>query len=618
MPISHPDVFYPQATIAECLDCGERTPFHPTLSACPACGGQWLEARYDFENIAKVLPDLVKRRTFNLWRYQELLPVGGFYSSGGSLSALSMGEGGTPLIHAVNLGTMLGCPRLYIKDERQNPTSSFKDRQASVSVAALKEAGISEMVLSSTGNVAIAFSAYAARAGIKLWAFVTSLVPAEKMRETALYGTEVIKVTASYDQTKKVAAEFAQQRGLFQERGARSIPSVEGMKTIAYEIAEQLGTLVDTNAMIPNASEGLDQSADRQRPADPAYPWKAPDWYFQAVSGGLGPLGVQKGFNELLQMGLIECEPKIAAIQTEGCAPMVHAWRAGKEEAEPILSPRTHIATLSTGDPGRTYTLLYQRMKADKNHPQAARRNRSAGENASGGVFECVSDEEAFRMMHILAKLEGISVEPASAVAFAGLVKLLREGVVNPEDVIVVNCTGHTMPVEHMILGEGWGRDVALPSPIEEQALVGSAMSLASEQEGLLSALSQVTDDRFSHVLIVDDTEEPRRLLRRILQSQGSFTFSEARDGWQAIELAHSEPPDLILLDLMMPGMDGFSVLDALKSEPKTASIPVIVITAKELTPDEKQRLGGRIHSLMQKGEFLSDDLLKEVQSLLE
>ena len=131
-----------------------------------------------------------------------------------------MGEGGTPLIHAVNLGMMLGLPRLYIKDERQGPTGSFKDRQAALSIAALKEAGITEAVLASTGNVAIAYSAYAARAGIKLWAFLTSLVPAEKMREVAIYGTQVVKVTASYDQTKQLAAEFARQRGLYLERGS--------------------------------------------------------------------------------------------------------------------------------------------------------------------------------------------------------------------------------------------------------------------------------------------------------------------------------------------------------------------------------------------------------------
>jgi threonine synthase len=186
---------------AECLDCGHRSPFTASLTACPSCQGGWLEARYNLMSIAGAFPELVRGRPFDLWRYREVLPVGNLNPD------LCMGEGGTPLIHAANLGLMLGLPNLYIKDERQGPTSSFKDRQAALSVAALKEAGINEIVLSSTGNVAIAFSAYAARAGIKLWAFLTSLVPAEKMRETAIYGTQVVKVTASYDHAKEVAAE---------------------------------------------------------------------------------------------------------------------------------------------------------------------------------------------------------------------------------------------------------------------------------------------------------------------------------------------------------------------------------------------------------------------------
>jgi threonine synthase len=512
---------------------------------------------------------------------------------------LSMGEGGTPMIRASNLGMMLGCPNLFIKDERQGPTASFKDRQAAVCVAALKEAGITEAVLASTGNVAIAYSAYAARAGIKLWAFLNSLVPAEKMREVAIYGTQVVKVTASYDQSKQVAAEFAQQRGLYLERGARSIPSVEGMKTIAYEICEQLAKLRPERR---NGGNGGSQKGA----AVLASPWAAPDWYFQSVSGGLGPLGVQKGFYELYEMGLIEQIPGIAGIQAEGCSPMVKAWKANQDHAEPVISPRTHIATLSTGDPGRTYTLLYQRMKANP------RQN-----TPDGGIFESVSDEETFRTIHILAKLEGISVEPAAAVAFAGLIKLVRAGVINQDDLIVVNCTGHTMPVELTILGEGWARNVELPSAQTATSMEAEAAAAETEQEGLLAALSRVTDDRFSRVLIVDDTEEARRLMRRILQSQGNYEINEAVNGVMAIEMARKDPPDLILLDLMMPDLDGFSVLDALKADPNTSAVPVIVVTAKELTPDEKQRLGGRIHTLMQKGEFMSDELLDEVQALV-
>ncbi|HEX7973641.1 MAG TPA: pyridoxal-phosphate dependent enzyme [Anaerolineales bacterium] len=221
----------------ECLDCGVREPYRPRLDACPRCGSEWLQARYDYPELGRLLPSLLAERPFDLWRYRELLPVAEIQPG------LSMGEGGTPLIPALNLGMMLGCPNIFIKDERQGPTASFKDRQAAVGVAALKEAGISEMVLASTGNVAIAYSAYAARAGIKLWAFLTSLVPAEKMREVAIYGTQVVKVTASYDQAKQVAAEFARQRGLYLERGSRSIPSVEAMKTIAFEAAEQLAAI---------------------------------------------------------------------------------------------------------------------------------------------------------------------------------------------------------------------------------------------------------------------------------------------------------------------------------------------------------------------------------------
>jgi len=479
------------------------------------------------------------------------------------------------LIHAINLGMMLGCPNIYIKDERQGTTNSFKDRQAAVGIASLKEAGITEAVLASTGNVAIAYSAYAARAGIKLWAFLTSLVPAEKMREVAIYGTQVVKVTASYDQAKQVAAEFARQRSLCLERGARTIPSIEAMKTIAFEIAEQLSNLPGR------------PSPDGQAPAR----WQVPDWYFQAVSGGLGPLGVQKGFSELNQMGLTDRIPGIAAIQAEGCAPMARAWEKDLDEAEPILSPRTHIATLATGDPGRTYTLLRKRMK-----------------EAGGGLFESVSDEETFRTIHILAKMEGISVEPAAAVAFAGLIKLVRAGQIKPSDVVVVNCTGHTMPVERSILGEGWARNVVLPSRTMAE----------TPQEGLLAALNRVTADRFPRIVIVDDTPDARRLIRRILQSQDDYTIFEASNGYEAIELAKKELPDLIILDLMMPEIDGFAVLDGLKADPRTAPIPVIVVTAKELTSEEKERLNGQTQALLQKGEFMSDEFLDEIRTTLK
>ena len=569
----------------ECLDCGYQAPYIATETVCPKCACPWRYARYEYDLIAPRLVTTLPNRPFNLWRYRELLPIRHPNPD------LSLGEGGTPLIRATNLGMMLGVPAIYIKDERQGPTASFKDRQAAITIAALKEAGVTEMVVASTGNVAIAYSAYAARAGIKLWAFLTSLVPAAKMREVALYGTQVIKVTGSYDQAKQVAAQFAQQRHLFMDQGARTLPSIEGMKTIAFEIVEQF-----------SRASGPDSSITFPPPDGGTFQFRSPDWYLQAVSGGMGPLGVFKGFDEFHRMGLIEHLPKLGVLQAEGCAPMVHAWKQQLPEAEPVRTPKTRIATLATGDPGRTYTLLYNQAQA------------------CGGAFESVSDEEAFRAMHFLAKMEGISVEPAAAVAFAGLVRLIRAGVIKPSDTVVVNCTGHTTPIEDHVLGEGWARDLVLP----EGTIAGAAAGIdvrsgpgTAPEEGLLSALSRVAVDRFPRIAIVDDNPDVRRLIRRILQAQGNYTLFEVDNGRDAVRLVLAEHPDLIILDLMMPEMDGFSVLDALHSRPETAMIPVVVVTAKELTPAEKNRLNGHIQSLMQKGDFMSDEFMDEIRALI-
>ncbi|NPA06891.1 MAG: pyridoxal-phosphate dependent enzyme [Chloroflexi bacterium] len=552
---------------ARCLDCGASVPFDPAQPRCPKCGSEWLQAEYDYDLARTIWLAHLHERPFSLWRYHELLPIRE------APPTIAMGAGGTPLLRSIHLAPMLKLSNLFIKDERQNPTSSFKDRQAAVTIATLKEAGLTEMVVASTGNVAIAYSAFAARAGIKLWAFLTSLVPQEKMREVAIYGTRLVKVTATYDETKKVAAEFARQRGLYIDRGSRSIPTVESMKTLAFEIVEQL------TQFAPDARYGR-------------LPWRVPDWYIQAVSGGLGPLGVAKGFRELYHMGLIDRMPKLGIIQAAGCDPMVRAWEQGKAVADPLPRPSTHITTLATGNPGRTYTFLYEYVREH------------------GGVFARVTDEEAFRAMHMLAKMEGLSVEPATAVAFAGLIQLVREGVIQPHEVVVVNATGHTMPIESHILGDRWARHVVL-------AQRGEGAAAEAPQEGLVAALSNLAAERYPRVLIVEDHEPARVLLRRILQSLGDYTILEAKDGYEALEIAQREVPDLIILDLMMPGLDGFAVLDSLKAHPNTAHIPVIVVTAKSLNAREQQRLLSQQAKLMYKGEFLSDEFLNEIRSVL-
>ncbi len=555
-----------------CADCGQTLPFTPNLPGCPHCGNEWLEARYDYAALGPNLPTRVAARGKDLWRYRELLPVQDM------ANVVSLGEGGTPLVKVVNLGLMLGRSQIYVKDERQSPTGSFKDRQAALAVSVMKEGGLTEAVVASTGNVAISYAAYCARAGIKLYAFLTSLVPPEKMRECALYGAQVIKVTGTYDRAKEIAQQFARQRNLYYDRGLRSVASVESMKTIAYEVAEQLALAQ------PPASNGKLAR----------HLWRAPDWYIQAVSGGLGPLGAMKGFVELYNMGLIGRIPQLACIQAEGCAPMAHSFQRGLETAEIVANPRTRIATLSTGNPGRGYVLLKRYI------------------DEYGGTMESVTDDEAYRAVHVLAKMEGLSMEPAAAVAFAGLFKLVREGRIGPEDVVVVNCSGHTFPIQLEILGEGWSHDV-----VEAPAKMPLAESqAATPQEGLLAALQRL-DERVHSIAIVDDNPDAARLIRRILQAKGVYQIHEARNGRDGLELIRAQRPDLVVLDLTMPEMDGFAVLDALRADEATQDIPVIVVTAKLLTPAEKERLTGQIDSLLQKGSFMDDELLTDIINAL-
>ena len=164
------------------------------------------------------------------------------------------------------------------------------------------------------------------------------------------------------------------------------------------------------------------------------------------------------------------------------------------------------------------------------------------------------------------------------------------------------------MPVERNILGEGWSRDINLPAQSMDE----------SSEEGLLAALSKIAIDRYPRIAIADDNPDVRRLIRRILQSQGNYTLYEATNGREAVDLVRKELPSLLILDLMMPEMDGFAVMDTLKGDQSTAHIPVIVATAKELTPDEKARLGSQIQALMQKGDFLNDEFLQEVNALIK
>lgn len=546
--------------ILECTNCRAMTPLKSFAGACPNCGETIVEARYDLNkiNVKDWLEELRHRR--GLWRYHEVLPI---YDTA---NIISLGEGMTPLIKSTSLAASLGLKCLYIKDERQGPTASFKDRQATVAISALREMGVNEVVVASTGNVAIAYAAYGARAGIKLWAFFPSLTPDDKMREAALYGAEVLKTTGTYDQTKELAARFASNKGVFLDKGIKSVAAIEAMKTMAYEIAEQLGEELEGGKR-----------------------WRAPDWFLQGVSGGMGPIGVGKGFRELKELGLIDKLPAFGLIQSSGCAPMVEAFQRGQRVATPVEKSNTIIVTLATGNPGRAYEILYDYIQEN------------------GGHFLAVPDQDAFKAIRMVARHDGISVEPATGVTFAGLIQMVRQGIIKPNDVVVVNCSGHTLPVETRILGEQWQKQVDLSSAPETHPV---------PEEGIVSIVEQM-EGRLRRVVVIEDNPDSARLISRLLEARENCEVHIAHNGASGVQLVQQLVPDLVITDLMMPDVDGFRVIETLRAQPNLRAIPIVVVTAKELTVRERQFLSESADLLLQKGSFIDEGIIDKLVSKL-
>jgi threonine synthase len=272
---------------------------------------------------------------------------------------------------------------------------------------------------------------------------------------------------------------------------------------------------------------------------------------------------------------------------------MVNAFKAGQSVATPV-EPDTRIAILSTGDPGRTYTYLYYLVQK------------------YGGTMDSVSDGEAFTVMRSLAKTEGLAVEPATAVAFAGLEKMIRQGAFKPDDLVVINCTGHTFPVEKHILGDQFSVDIAVGKYAS-----GESGGRPKVQEGLQAALERL-DEKTRTVLIMDDNPNDALLVKRFLEARKQYRVFQAEDGLDGLNQAKERLPDLIIMDLMMPNLDGFGALEALKMDARTQNIPVIVVSAKDLTASDRARLRGNIEAIYQKGSLPPRTFVEQVVEVLE
>ncbi|TCM46758.1 threonine synthase [Kribbella sp. VKM Ac-2568] len=368
-------------THLSCRACGAKSPLGP-FYACMECFGP-LEVGYEFPTITR---EQIEAGPKNIWRYQPLLPVPTDVASFPNTE-----PGYTRLIDAGNLARELGLRKLWVKDDSGNPTHSFKDRVVASALSATRELGMKVFACPSTGNLANAVAAAAARAGIRSVVFIPHDLERPKVITTAVYGGTLVAVEGNYDDVNKLASEIAgeEEGWAFVNVNVRPYYS-EGSKTLAFEIAEQLG-------------------------------WRIPQQIVIPVASGSQLTKIDKGFTELGKLGLVEAtDYKVYGAQATGCSPVAQAFRDGHDVVKPV-KPSTIAKSLAIGNPADGPYVL-----------DVARR--------TGGVIEDVSDEEVVEGIQLLARTEGIFTETAGGVTVATLKKLIETGQLDPEaETVIIN-----------------------------------------------------------------------------------------------------------------------------------------------------------------------------------
>ena len=370
-----------------CTRCG-RSHDKERLWNLSACCEAPLFARYDLEKVQNAFhkADLPGRET-TMWRYEEVLPVERV------AHRISLGEGFTPLLKAYALGTRVGVPDLYVKDEGVNPTGSFKARGLSAAISRAAELGADAVAIPSAGNAGGATAAYAARAGMEAYIFMPDDAPAANMVECRRLGARLTLVDGLITDCGKMVADRKEAEGWFDVSTLKEPYRVEGKKTMGYELAEQLE-------------------------------WALPDVVLYPTGGGTGLIGMWKAFDEMEAMGWIgSARPRMVAVQAEGCAPVVRAYESGAESAEFWEDADTVASGLRV--PGAVGDFLMLRAIRE-----------------SHGTAIAVSDGALLACVDEMASSTGIFPAPEGAATLAGLKELARKGWVSSEERVVLFNTG--------------------------------------------------------------------------------------------------------------------------------------------------------------------------------
>jgi threonine synthase len=381
-----------------CRECARTYPAE-ALHVCEWCFGP-LEVVYDYEAIAaSVSREKVAAGPKSIWRYADLLPAS-------AEGAVDLGAGFTPLVKADRLAAELGLSELWLKNDTVNPTGSFKDRVVSVALTRARELGFKVAACASTGNLANAVAAHAARAGMRSVVFIPADLEPAKVVTTAVFGGALVAIDGTYDDVNRLCAELASEHPTwaFVNVNVRSYYA-EGSKTLAFEVAEQLG-------------------------------WQAPDHVVVPVASGSQLTKVAKGFRELHRVGLLEQEPRvrISGAQAEGCAPVARAFESGATLVRPV-KPAGIAKSLAIGNPA--------------DGPYALDEVRR-----SGGAVAAVTDDEIREAIRLLARTEGIFAETAGGVTVGVLAKLAAAGVVKPQEKVVALITGNGLKTLDAVAGQ--------------------------------------------------------------------------------------------------------------------------------------------------------------------
>ncbi len=380
----------------ECAWCGETYDADQLINVCPACGKPLL-ARYDLDVARRVLPrEALAGRPPTLWRYAEMLPVRD------PAYRLTLGEGFTPLLKLDNLGQALGLEGIYAKEEGLNPTASFKARGLCIAVSRAAELGAKAVAIPTAGNAGSAMAAYAARAGLPAYVFVPQDVPPPFLAEMRALGAEITLVDGLITDCAAYVRQGVVEGRWFDVSTLKEPYRVEGKKTMGYELAEQ-------------------------------FDWTLPDVIVYPTGGGTGIVGMWKAFDEMEQLGWIgPGRPRMISVQSAGCAPIVRAFAAGQRTAAPWENPATIADGLRV--PGAIGDFLIL---------DAVR--------ASGGTAIAVPDDEIRAAMREMGRMEGLFPAPEAAATLAALRRLAADGLVQPEERVVLFLTGNGLKYVHLV-----------------------------------------------------------------------------------------------------------------------------------------------------------------------